>query len=314
MTNNPFKSDDIEKMVSKAKRKSIVRNVIISIISLVVLGLVMVIGNGQIVNRAHNKAMTGNHLLYKISQPNVESAGMKFEYGILSGSYTNQKYKIIEDKVIPWGEERNTFNALGRNVQLSVFDNVRVGETTEEYRNYNPINGQRSMLFFHPWFDYVSMQNDLSLIQETPDDAVMEVAISFDQPYSVKEVQEFFPLHEKITWYWANDYNQNDKKQLAGLHESGDTATYVYGFHATTGREEGNKAQTEKDYLVLLQKLKNSGSYDYIVDRLLESANENQKEGLILGVVITGTKEELLKLEKNNNIRAISLGAVVREW
>jgi hypothetical protein len=314
MTNTPFTTDGLEKIERQAKSKSILRTILISTIAVIVLGTIMIIGNAQIVNRAHNEAMQENQLLYKISQPNVKHSGATFDYGILSGSYTYHKYKVIENKIVPWGEEQQTFNALGHNNPSTVFDNSRVGETEKEYRNYNPINGQRSMLFYHPWFDYVTMQNDLSLIHTAPEDAVMEVALSFDQPYSVDEVQAFFPLQKKITWYWANNYTQNYKKQFKGLIDSGDTAANVFGFHATTEDWEGSKAQTEQDYIKLLKELKNSGGYSDIVDGLLTSADQNEKEGLILGVVITGTKEELLTLEQDNYIRAISLGAVAREW
>ncbi|MFJ7933813.1 anti sigma factor C-terminal domain-containing protein [Sporosarcina sp. NPDC096371] len=314
MTNTPFTTDAIEKIVRQAKRKSIGRTIISSTIAVIVLGTILIMCNGKIVNRAYNKAMQENQLLYKISQPNVKRNGVTFDYGILSGSYAYYKYKVIEDKVVPWGEEQQTFNVFGHNNPSTEFDNIRVGENEETYRNYNPINGQRSMLFYHPWFDYVTMENDLDLIHAAPDDAVMEVALSFDQPYSVDEVQAFFPLHKKISWYWANDYNQNDKKQLQGLHDSGNTATHVYGFLATTEVWEGSKPQTEQDYLRLVNELKNSGGYDHIVNRLLKSAKQNEKEGLILGVVITGTKEELLALEQDHHIRAISLGAVAREW
>ena len=317
MKEAPFKSNDIEGIVNKAKRKSIIRNMIISTISLLVVGTLLIFINNQIVNKAHDNADEANRLLYEISQPNINIGGGKYDYGILSGSYTYQKYKIIEDRIIPWGQETQTFNILGHNESsaISIYDEVSIGENEEEYRIYNTTNGQRTMLFYHPWFKYTTIQNDLSLIQNAPNDAVMEVAISFDQPYSVTEVQEFFKLKNKITWYWINQYNQSAKEQLEGLHNSGDSTSQVYGFNVTTQYGEGDiKAHNEEDFLATLEKLKSTGNYDYIIDNLLENVIQNKKEGLILGVVITGTKEELLNLKDENHIRAISLGAVAREY
>jgi hypothetical protein len=101
----------------------------------------------------------------------------------------------------------------------------------------------------------------------------MEAAISFDQPYTVKEVQGFFNLKNKITWYWVNEYKENDKK-LQGLHRSGTTASIVYGFHVTTLKGEGDVvAQNEADFLATLEELRRTGNYDFIIDRLLDSAN-----------------------------------------
>lgn len=308
MKNTPFKSDDIEEIINKAKRKSLIRNIVITTICLIVLGSVMIIGNGVIVGKAGNKAVKSNDLLLEIMQPNVKISSIKFNYGILSGGYTFQKYKLIENKVVPWGEEHNTFNVIGRNEPSALITENAVVE-----QNYNPTNGQRTMLFYHPWFEYTTIQNDLSLIEGAPNDAVMEVAISFDQPFSVNKVQEFFNLRDKITWYYVNEYNQNDKKQLAGVHGSGES--YVYGFNATTHHGEGDiVVQNEEDYIATLKRLKSHGKYDYIVDVLLDNAKQNQKEGLILGLVVTGTKEELLKLKEEKHIRAISLGAVAREY
>lgn len=318
MKNEPFQSNDIEEIVKKAKRKSVIRNIIISTISLLFVGLLFIFVNGQIINNAHSKAADSNRLLYKISQPNIQIGGGKFDYGILSGTYTYNKYKLIEDRIIPWGQDIRTFNAIGHNAKhsaLSVYDEVRVGKSEEEYRHYNTTNGQRTMHFYHPWFEYTAIHNDLDLLQNAPNDAVMEVAISFDQSYSVSEVQEFFNLNNKITWYWVNDYKQSAKEQLKGLHESGTTASYVYGFNVTTLKGEGDiVAQNEEDFLATLEELNNTGNYDFIIDNLLESTNQNMKEGIILGVVVTGTKEELLKLKEEKHIRAISLGAVAREY
>jgi hypothetical protein len=321
MKNEPFQSNDIEGIVKKAKRKSVIRNIVISTISLLFVGALFIIINGQILNKAHYKAAEANRLLFKISQPNIQIGGGKFDYGILSGTYTYNKYKLIEDRVVPWGQDIRTFNAIGLNDKhsaLAVYDEVRVGESEEEYRHYNSTNGQRSMYFYHPWFEYTAIHNDLDLIQNAPNDAVMEVAISFDQSYSVSEIQEFFNLNNKIIWYWVNDYKQSAKEQLKGLHESGDSSSYVYGFNATRLNMEGDAedivAQNEEDFLATLEELKSTGNYDFIIDNLQESAKQNMKEGIILGVVVTGTKEELLKLKEEKHIRAISLGAVASEY
>ncbi|PLT33515.1 anti sigma factor C-terminal domain-containing protein [Bacillus sp. V5-8f] len=315
MTNKPFKPGDIEGIVKNAKRKSIKRNIIITTLLIIILGFIAIIGNGVIVSWAFNKASEGNELLYEISEPNVVIGQAKLSSGILSGEYIYQKYKLIEDKVVPWGTEQKAFNALGKNTPSAKYDSVSSGETKQGIRYYNPTNGQRMMLFYHPWLEYKTIQNDLSLIEKAPSDAVMEVAISFDRPFSVNEIQKFLNLRKKITWYWVNDYYKNDKKNLQGLHETGDSASLVYGFNATAAGGDGDTlGQNEDDYIAILTKLKGLGSYDYIVDRLLETEKENRNDGLILGVVVTGTKDELLKLKEDKHIRAISLGAVATDF
>lgn len=317
MNDEPFQSTDIEGIVKKAKRKSVNRNIIISTFSLLIVGALLLFINGQIVSKAHTKAEETNRLLYEISQPNVQIGGGKIDYGILSGSYTYHKYKIIENRIIPWGEENRTFNAFGHNNKssaITVYDEREIGKNGEEYRHYNTTNGQRVMHFYHPWLEYTSIHNDLNLIQNAPNDAVMEVAISFDHPYTVSEVQGFFNLRNKITWYWVNEYKQSDKV-LEGTNSSGATASNVYGFNVTALKGEGEiVAQDEEDFLATIEELKSTGNYDFIIDRLLENVNHNMENGLIIGVVVTGNKKELIKLKEEKHIRAISLGAVAREF
>lgn len=38
---------------------------------------------------------------------------------------------------------------------------------------------------------------------------------------------EMFKLNNKITWLWVNEYKQNDKKHLQGLHSSGTPAVGI---------------------------------------------------------------------------------------
>ncbi|MGD6779803.1 anti sigma factor C-terminal domain-containing protein [Sutcliffiella horikoshii] len=318
MENEAFQSNDIDKIVNKARRKSVIRNIIISTFSLIVVGALFLFINGQVVSKAHLKAADTNRLLYEISHPNVQIGGGEVDYDIFSGSYTYNQFKIIENRIIPWGLELRSFNGIGHNNKssaIAVYDEIRVGENEDELRRYNTTNGQRVMDFYHPWLDYLAVHYDLDLIQDAPSDAVMEVAISFDQPYTTNEIQEIFKLNNKITWFWVNEYKQNDKKHLEGLHSSGTSASKVYGFNVETLRGEGDIViQDEKDFLVILEELKSTGNYDFMIDPLLESTKQNMNEGLIVGAVITGTKDELLKLKEEKHIRAISLGAVVRNY
>jgi hypothetical protein len=73
-------------------------------------------------------------------------------------------------------------------------------------------------------------------------------------------------------------------------------------------------AQNEEDFISTLEELKDTRNYDYLIDTLLKNVNQNMKDGIILGVVVTGTNEELLKIKQDKHIRAISLGAVATEY
>ncbi|MEU5008679.1 anti sigma factor C-terminal domain-containing protein, partial [Streptomyces albidoflavus] len=66
-----------------------------------------------------------------------------------------------------------------------------------------------------------------------------------------------------------------------------------------------SKINSEADFLNRLKKI-NKADYDLL--------KLQQKDGLIIGVVVTGTKEALLKLENQSYVKATSIGAVVDKY
>ena len=82
----------------------------------------------------------------------------------------------------------------------------------------------------------------------------------------------FYALEKELI-YFASELSyktlpHSDILSMKDLHDLGDTARLLYDFHAITGQWEESKAQNEKNHLDLAKKLKNSGSYDYIVNRM----------------------------------------------
>ncbi|WP_100371926.1 anti sigma factor C-terminal domain-containing protein [Bacillus sp. FJAT-45037] len=314
MKESPFKPDELNKVMNKAKRKSLFRNIVISVVTLLVLGTLLVYVNNYIVNRAFDRADHRDQLLLSITQPNVERSGTTRDFNILSGDYSYQQYKQIEDKVVPWGREFRTFNALGQNSHRVPRDEVTM-INSEDQRIYHSVSGQRLMRFYHPLTKYEVMHDDLELIEQAPGDAVMEVALSFDQGYTVGEVRDFLGLQGKITWFWANQHTEDTSETMYERTMGGYQESIVYGFNATGLQGEGDRVhQTEGDYLHLLEQVKESGAYSHHIDHLIQAAHDHIGTGLILGVVVTGTKEELQSLEQEEKVRAISLGAVVTEF
>src|SRR5699024_11677951 len=77
--------------------------------------------------------------------------------------------------------------------------------------------------FYHPDIKnyYNGVQNELGQVAEM-DDYVVEVALSFDQPYTLKEIQKNIPDNLNIVWLYMASPIVDE--------EDGPTGTQVYGF------------------------------------------------------------------------------------
>ena len=69
MKDEPFQFNDIEGIVKKAKGKSVIRNIVISTITLLFVGALFIFINGQIVNLAHVKPLKQISYYMKFRNP-----------------------------------------------------------------------------------------------------------------------------------------------------------------------------------------------------------------------------------------------------
>ncbi|MEM4997181.1 anti sigma factor C-terminal domain-containing protein [Priestia sp. SB1] len=300
-----FDEKSLHRTLKKAKYIAFLRTVFISALVVCFVITVLIKGNDYFINTQGNKLterfIKENHVRMS---PNTFTNTDTVSTGILKGTIKSEVFKVIEDKVIPWGTEEITYDLNGNfNASFSTHSTI-VNDTTM----YHIPNGQREMLFYVPKYKYKVYANDFDMIKDYPNDKYMEMAISFDKNYTLKEVQKMLPTSAHQTWYWVDNYNYKYAKST-GYRGEPESGRWLLGISKPSPqlgvKLTSNKVKTEADFLNELQKT-DPGEVKSLKDR--------QENGLIIGVVVTGAKEEILPLRNKPYVKAASLGAVVDKY
>ncbi|WP_455919395.1 anti sigma factor C-terminal domain-containing protein [Priestia megaterium] len=296
-----FDEKSLHRTLKKAKYIAFLRTVFISALVVCFVITVLIKGNNYFINTQGNKLaerlIKENHVRMS---PNTFTNTDTISTGILKGTIKSEVFKVIEDKVIPWGTEEITYDLLGNfNTSFSMSSTI-VNDTTM----YHIPNGQREMLFYVPKYKYKLYANDFGMIKDYPNDKYMEMAISFDKNYTLKEVQKMLPTSAHQTWYWVDNYANSN-----GHRNESENGRWLLGISKPSpqlgAKLTTTKVKTETDFLNELKKT-DPGEAKNLKNR--------QENGLIIGVVVTGTKEELLSLRNKPYVKAASLGAVVDKY
>lgn len=183
------------------------------------------------------------------------------------------------------------------------------------------VDGQydEKLFFRHPNNEEVSFGSDdtWNTLNMLPEGTVSELAISFDDLYSIDEVYQMLKGYDlRIAWY-AIDTGTEEDLPFWGIHEEG-----VYSLLDEEDRnfneieEKGyEKEKAFKNGLEFIAKHKRYAKK--IVWRLEENKTieeiinyVNQNGVKTYGVVVTGPTKELLKLKENEQIQYATLGEV----
>ncbi|NOU90220.1 hypothetical protein GC102_31415 [Paenibacillus sp. LMG 31460] len=312
----PFKNESVNNIFKKVGRKNIIRNIIIS----ATVALIILFG-GYIANKAWmgEKGWDGVaaiEILQPFMEPDTYIAQRQVQYGFLGGTLKINRYKIIKEHVIPWSSNTLEYGAIGGLSGLvGDHGNVQLFDANGNSRFYNAENGQQIMLFYHPTLRYTNYFNDISKLDELPDNKYIEMAISFDKAYSLTDVQKFLPDIVEPTWYWINSYAQEDLK-IKGT-DFPEQEGFIYGFRAYEVSGPGQKVNTtEESFIKGLNELKSykkkfNGN---VFEKLDKVVQQNQRNGLIIGVVVTGTKDQLKSLNGLPFVKASTFGAMVNKY
>lgn len=305
-----FDEKKIKKAIKKGKRKSLLTIVFVSIIVFVILN----IANFVISAYFSHKAFKQWDAYVRLSTPNGYISETVDSRGILGGM---SHYKISKDmkiKSIVIEQEQYSFG-LNPSVLVSRGSGGSIGVTGEDWQFSYKENGWREMLFFHPQVDYKKYKNDEELIENMEGDKIYEVALSFDKPYKQSELP--FTQFPKMTWFWVNTYN---KSQLNTFQQEANEYDWSAAFireNEALGFSIRNSYSSTTDF---------SYEYDNFLKLLNTSTFSEHKKAYntmkeieiddveILGVVVYGTKYEIVDILKNPIIKASSLGGVIENY
>lgn len=182
-----------QKAIKKAKWKQTMKFLVISILSTtIILYGIFLVGQYNLQNRIDNN---DRMLFSQVNGANTYWAGGFMVYGFLNMSAV--KHLTIEKNV---GERSIVWNRKEVKYPLfsgkQVIDNGRFSETigySERFNrkvHYNKFTGEREIDFYYPQLEYEYLPNELEIATQLDNNSLAEVALSFDKPYTLKEVQK----------------------------------------------------------------------------------------------------------------------------
>lgn len=311
-----FENVDTKQMLKEAKGKSYARIILISLsMAIYIFGLIY-LEKIQITPYLLDNKISEIDSYYNVFGANTHLGMWDEEYRFIGSSASAPKYKIIDGKPVSLGEVKVpgkvNFNEFSLNSNWPTTD-------TKDVFTYD---GVRKLQFYHPSITYEAYKNDMSLVADIPDYKKVEMGISFDKPYTLKEAQDMLPKNVKFQWAWVDTY---DETTLQGLKSSEGTPSIVESEENVAGFHLYNKVgevieKPEEQFVENLElALRNKGEYYNdlkAVEEFLKQGNEkiNTDNIMIVGAVITGSPKDILSVQTNDYVKAAVLGAVVDKY
>lgn len=309
-------------LVRRARRRTILRNISIS------FGITLFILTGgwflnlQLQYRSSDNTLRDIEMLKAISGPNQYVLGSQFDYGFLHGTLDYRTYKLVEGVPVIWGEETYEFSSWGSFSRppgdysdLQLPDPVMKEKGFKYERPFNRYNGEREMMFYLPLMKYENYLNELPKLNEMDEQKLVELGISLDTNYTVKQIESMLPNGVHPVWYWVDTYSTlkpytEDQMPEGTIPER---ASSVYGF----GIHPKDNDVSEKNFIEELEDgIKTNGKYQHEFERIYDYLRRDKEKPdtsdvRILGVVVTGTADSLKALQEQKYVKAAVLGAIV---
>lgn len=312
--NNMFDDKKLKESVRRAKVKSTIKTISISIVVFVAGSFI----NTAIGIKYSTRSYEANEACVSVSVPGGYISESTDFIGFLGGNGSYKITKKIGDKPVIL-EDRVSFFGLIPQITFS-----RGTGAGYHIAGQWPVsiweNGYKKMRFFHPNIKYGEYQNELAAIDKIPEEKIIEMAISFDKPYKMAEL---FTIQNKlkparISWVWLNEFTEEKMKQYESEVANYDSKANGVKEDEAIGISIPNKGELganpyDEYYDVLVENLGKSYMPEHkkLYDEIMARGKTKIADAEVLGVIVQGTKEELKQLAENPMVKATSIGVVV---
>lgn len=345
-------SDDEMKMkniLRKVKTRAAIRNIGISFSVIILFLIAFNLVSSILLDKTHREISVTISDFNEIANANTYIGVHEKHKGLLDGKDVFWTYKRIGDKIVYTGTKEFNYNIFSMDESFRGQDSpLTFGNTYDvEFLNTKRFNklGQREMVFFYPFIQYSIYRNDLKDISGIGDDKNIEMALSFDKYYSLDEISNLLPQDINAAWYWVDDLNdkekdaekgykkiekdQNGKDMEAIRYDGICSADHAYGiklygkdgekleepwnnFLNAVDRGKDMKIRRFVDYhKVVAMKSEFKRVHTNICGQDGKLGKEDIKIG---GVIVTGSRKQLEKLDGLQFIKASSLGIVTDRY
>ncbi|MGN4447727.1 sigma factor regulator N-terminal domain-containing protein [Bacillus cereus group sp. MYBK79-1] len=286
--------------LKKAKRKQLLKIIITSIIVVIMLiPIIYKVGNyfaAKSSTKLHERLFLHN----AIAEPNVQiDSQVTSNSSMFGGNIISNRSKNINGYVVPWNTLTSSYGWLRINIDSNELTPGFYWSDTEFYE-YDKQTKKKFATFYNPaikeYFDGV--QNELGEVSQM-NNYVAEVAISFNQPYTLQEIKEKIPDNLNIVWLYMISPIRDESKGPAGMP--------VYGFNPDKSPKEAYK-----EFVDSLNQYDDDGHDETIQKFLKLNKGKPFEQVKISGVMLTGKTENFKALEKQDFIRGASVGVTAQ--
>lgn len=286
----------LKKALNKAKRKQFFKIGIISLIVVLVLLPILFKTGDYFAGKNADRLHAALFLQHAISEPNTQiNSQVKGQNAIFGGNIITNRSKNINGYVVQWSTLTSSYDWLFSHID---HNELVPGfyRSDSQFYEYDKQTKNKSATFYHPSIQkYYYVQNEIEDLTQM-DNHVAEVAISFDKPYTFKEIQVKIPDNLNIVWLYMASPIADESKGPAGAD--------VYGFGPSESLDDAYKG-----FISDLETYDRRGDDETIQEFLATNKDKQFDEVEILGVMLTGQTQNFKALENQDYIRGSSVGA-----
>lgn len=286
--------------LKKAKRKQLLKIVITSIIVVLILLPILYKTGNYFAAKSSTKLHEQLFLHNEIAEPNIQiDSQVTSNTSMFGGNIVTNRSKNINGYLVQWSTLTSSYDWLRIHIDHNELIPGFYWYGTEFYE-YDKQTKNKTATFYHPSIQkyYDGVQNDLGAISQM-ENHVAEVAISFDRPYTLQEIQAKIPDNLNIVWLYMTSPIVDESKGPAGVP--------VYGFNPSDSPKEAYNS-----FIKALKKYDANGDNKTIQEFLNLNKNKQFDKVKILGVMLTGQTQNFKALENQDFIRGASVGATAQ--
>lgn len=283
--------------LKKAKRKHLLKIIIISIIVVLILLPILYKTGNFFAAKSSTKLHDQLFLHNSIAEPNIQiDSQVTNNSSMFGGNIVTNRSKNINGYIVQWSTLTSSYNWLTTDIDHNELIPGFYWSDTEFYE-YDKQTKSKVATFYHPSIQeyYDGVQNELSEISQL-ENHVAEVALSFDQPYTYQEIQTKIPDEFNIVWLYMTSPIADESNGPAGMP--------VYGLDPSDSPKDAYKS-----FIKALKEYDKTGNNEAIRKFLDENNAKPFDEVKILGVMLTGQTQSFKNLINKDFIRGASVGA-----
>ena len=312
--------ETFEIAAKKSKKRNVKRIVILSVLSTsTILGLLLAVHLilGRLQTSNYFRASELVETQYAVAYPNIEAVSSSTT---ATGAYTSiltiNRVKDLDGAKIAYDPQTIylSWNGFHSNLNSDSLSGM-TKKGLEQGQVYTNSRLLKAPLFFNKQVHYdkeeprVNPSQELPLVQQMKGQ-IVEVALTFDKPYSYEELQKLLPTNLKKNWYWTGTYSNYNVANL--------TLDSLYGLEVEEGNLQASYDsfyQNIKKLLVSEKGFKTIGggsSIRYSSKKELEQIKKTMpklEQARFSGIILTGKAENFAQLEGKEWIYASSIGA-----